>query len=184
MASSAFQFPTEGQVNYNGVAISAGSRESIGVPLAAQFQVPTSTAWPLANLALFVPFEIYRWWTLQNFLAVNGATVSGNVDVGVYDDDGERLVSMGSTAQSGTSAEQLFNLADYPLSPTTPNCYLAMSMDNTTGTVQAWTPTAPFAACLGVLEMTSAFPLPPTATFALSTRAFIPELTLLARSFA
>lgn len=47
--------------------------------------------------------ETYRvrrlWW-------LNGSPVSGNVDVGVFDASGAKLVSTGSTAQSGASTIQ------------------------------------------------------------------------------
>jgi hypothetical protein len=50
-------------------------------------------------------------------LVLNGATASGNMDVGIYDYAGTRLVSSGSTAQSGTSAFQDFDITDTLLGP-------------------------------------------------------------------
>lgn len=186
MPNSAFQMSATGELNYNSVVVNVGSRESIGVPLSQLYAVPASTAWPLANLAIFVPFEVFRTWTMMKFIIVNGATVSGNVDVGVFDDDGTRLTSIGATlgtppAQSGPSAIQSFDFTDYVLSPTTADCYLGMVMDNTTGTVQAWAPTVPLSASFGVMEMASAYPLPPAVTFTPSYRSFLPEMGILSR---
>lgn len=49
---------------------------------------------------LSVDFPVtYFWW-------VNGGTVNGNVDVGVYDVDGNKIASAGSTAQSGAGSVQ------------------------------------------------------------------------------
>lgn len=185
MPNSAFQMSATGDIKYNSVVVGPGSPESIGLPLAAQFAVPASTAWPQANTAIFIPFEVFRTWTMMKFSVVNGATVSGNIDVGVYDDDGTRLVSAASsgisTTQTGTSATQTFDFTDYVLSPTTPDCYLAVVMDNTTGTLQAWTPAVPYAAACGCPIMSSAYPLPAIATWQQSTLAYIPECLVSAR---
>ena len=124
---------------------------------------PASATYPTANLAIFYPVRVTRSFTAAQLFVLNGATASGNIDVGIYDSSGTRLVSSGSTAQSGTSAVQAFNIADTLLAAGW--YYLAVAMDNTTGTLLRSTVnhfTA--AASVGVGQQSSAFPLPATAT--------------------
>lgn len=138
-------------------------------------------AWPLANLALFVPFTIAVPTTIVKIMWVNGATVSGNVDVGLYDSQGNRLVSSGTTAQTTVSVVQPVDTTDVTLQPGV--YYMAMAMDNTTGTTRKFT-TGSTALCraVGVYQQVSAFPLPSSATFATaSTSDFIPVFGITGR---
>jgi hypothetical protein len=53
------------------------------------------------------------WWA-------NGATVAGNIDVGIYADDGDakpgaKVISSGATAQSGTNSVQFSDVSDTAL---------------------------------------------------------------------
>lgn len=125
-----------------------------------------SLAWPTANMAVYTPVRILVPTLIKQFFCMNGATVSGNVDVGVYTFDGVRVSSAGSTAQAGTNAIQTFNVTDFMLGQGT--YYMAIALSNTTGTffsnqlaTNIWQ-----MEIAGVLEQTSAFPLPATATFA------------------
>ena len=52
-----------------------------------------------------------------------------NIDVGIYSADGTRIVSAGSTAQSGTEIAQNFAIADTLIGPG--DFYLAMVMNGT-----------------------------------------------------
>ena len=134
---------------------------------------PVSTAWPLGNLSLFIPFRIGCPVVVVNLGVQNGTTVSGNIDVGIYSVDGVRLVSSGSTAQAGTSNTQVFNTADILIGPGV--FYFGLALDNTTGTTRVFaTYNVAFGQCIGMAEMTSAFPLPATATFASYTRNYVP----------
>lgn len=155
-----------------GHVISASSPESLGVALVG-ITGQASASWPVANTAYFVPFVLSRAITIAQMFCLNGTAVSGNVDVGIYSADGARLVSSGSTAQSGTSTIQLFDIADTTIGPG--QFYLAMVMDNTTGTHGRFAPAASAVGrALGVLEMASAFPLSATVTFAALSSASIP----------
>lgn len=142
-----------------------------------------STTFPAANLAIYVPFIVPRG---QNFTAYqliigNGGAVSGNLDLGIYSEAWALLTSAGSTAQSGTNTVQAVNITDYYLAPG--RYYMAIAMDNTTGTTNAInTGTAPGAAMLGVAQEASAFPLPSTATPALFTQTNIPCFGLAGRA--
>lgn len=133
------------------------------------------TAWPLANLALFVPFTLDEAVTIKRILAITYST-AGAVDVGIYNADGARLVSSGSTAVTNVILCRNFDIADTLLEAG--RYYLAMASDATTfQAVRA----APFSTGsnmqLGVREQTAAFPLPASATFAdNTTRAYIPVI--------
>lgn len=172
-------------IPYNGICsgpiITPLSMESLGWlarSVGATSSTPASATWPTANKAFYIPFYVAgRSFTVRRIAFVNGATASGNVDVGVYDAAGNRLVSMGSTAQSGTSQAQWLNVADTTLAPDR-LYYMAAAMNNTTGTSTRWAPTLEDVRTAGVFVETSAFALPSTATFAVADVAFIPMLVL------
>ena len=156
--------------NIDPVVISAATPQSIGEALNSIGSGLSAAAWPTANKAYYIPVSIYSPVTIVKMFVVNGATASGNIDVGIYDAGGARLVSIGTTAQSGTSAIQEFNITDTTLSPGL--YYLACAMDNTTGTVEVWNPSIAIARSLGIVEQTTAFALPATATFAALSGTF------------
>jgi hypothetical protein len=142
---------------------------------------PASAVWPSTNLAIFVPFRISQPISANLLWVANGAAVSGNVDVGIYDVAGTRLVSSGSTAQAGVSVIQTFNIADTWLGAGL--FYLAMAMNNTTGTTLRTALSATFALKIyGCAEQASAFALPATATFATSTQNYVPYFGLTGRT--
>lgn len=140
---------------------------------------PASAVYPLANLALYFPFVLAEPVLVKKVAWMNGTAVSGNVDVGVYDEVGTRLFSTGSTAQAGTSAKQEVDITDIYLTPGL--YYLAIACDNTTATFLRSTQIQEVARILGCMEQTSAFALPATATFAQMARAgYIPCFLLAA----
>ena len=67
---------------------------------------PASATWPSANLAIACPIYIDSYGTVVKLWTANGATASGNFDIGLYDESFNKLVSIGATAQSGTSTIQ------------------------------------------------------------------------------
>lgn len=127
----------------------------------------SSAAWQSANRAIFVPFVLMSPITVAAMWVLNGGTASGNLDIGVYDQSGTKLVSTGSTAQSGTTAIQVVSVTATRLAPG--RFYLALAMDGTTGTVLKLSLTAGYTKHFGIAEMASAFALPGTATFASAT---------------
>jgi hypothetical protein len=150
-------------------------------PLAGRIAARANAAWPTANKAIFIPFRINELMRLQSPAVVNGGTVSGNIDGGIYTEDGVRIVSSGSLAQSGTNATQSLTIANFNLLPG--SYYFAVAMDNTTGTLGR------FAAgnvaslrAIGVKQQTTAFPLPATATFAAISSDYVPTFFLSASS--
>ena len=81
--------------------------ESIGAFLAGAtlgLDLATSTVYPSADTAIFVPFVAPERLIVAQLFAQNGAAVSGNVDVGIYSEDGALIVSAGSTAQAAPGA--------------------------------------------------------------------------------
>jgi len=135
---------------------------------------PASAAWPSANLAIFVPVTLGASERIDAIRAVitNGTAASGNFDVGIYDENWNRVASLGSTAQSGTSVAQL---ATVSWTLTKGRWYLGLAFDNTTATVAA---IGSFAvgslAALGCAQMASAFPLPATVTPARCAQTILP----------
>jgi hypothetical protein len=135
----------------------------------------SSTAWPSASMAIYVPIRVKQRVIVVSLAISNGATVTGNLDLGLYSATGVRLVSTGSTAQSGVNTEQVISVTGTSIGPGL--YYLAAAMDGTTGTVRAFSPASPVATSAGLLTEASAFSLPDTATFALSqTLIVIPML--------
>jgi len=135
----------------------------------------TSTAWPVANKAIFVPFWLPTTFYLASMFVMNGTVVSGNIDLGVFSVDGEKIVSKGATAQAGTSTLQILTMTA-TLGPGM--YYMAVSADNTTATVLAgglggnlyW------AQQLGLLEAATQNPLATNPTFATLAAAIVPGI--------
>lgn len=169
-------FPQQSQ-DYNRVTITCVGDDAIG-ELPSSFA--SSTVWPAANRAIFVPFLVFARLTLVKLVVFNGSVASGNVDVGVYDATGNLLVSSGSTAQVGTSAAQVFDVTDTVLLPG--NYYFAVAMNGTTGTTSARTSAVVVQQGYGVLSQSAAFPLPSTATFAAAQDAYLPMVALTAQT--
>lgn len=165
---------------HNRVTVCPASPECIGSELIAASQSGASgQVWPTANRAIFVPFRMLQPFIVVKLLVANGGTASGNLDLGVYDDQGNRLVSKGSTAQAGTSVVQALDTTDTLIGPG--NYYLGCAMDGTVGTCEAYTPTLPIAQSMGVLSASTAFALPDPVTFVAAQDAFIPVIGLTAR---
>lgn len=145
--------------------ISTYSPLSCGVELAAGAAgAPASTAHSTANRAYLIPFYLPAPATAMKIWISNGAAVSGNLDLGIYDENYARLVSLGSTAQAGTATAQVGDITDTFLQAGA--YYMAYALDNTTGCFirsQATTlnGTEPIT---GLVTMNTAFPLPATVT--------------------
>lgn len=149
--------------NIDPIVFSPITPESLGASLNAMGLSMGPVGWPTANKAFYIPISVGGIVTIRKMFIVNGATLSGNVDVGIYDRGGVRLVSIGSTAQAGISVVQEFDITDTILKPGL--YYLACAIDNATATIEHVGPALNVAMGLGIAEQTSAFPLPATATF-------------------
>lgn len=132
----------------------------------------TSANWPTANLAYFYPFRFRQPFSCVKGFVQNGATPAGNFDMGWYDLDGNRLASVGSTAQAGASNLQLVDLVR---EITEDVLYLAVASDSTSFQLLR---TNSFTGLpltgAGIRQMASAFPLPSVATFADVATGYLP----------
>lgn len=155
------------------VLLSTSGPESVGHEALSVSAAHTSVAWPAANRALLVPLYITEPSTVVKLWWMNGAAVSGNVDIGIYRvSDLSRIVSSGSTAQAGTSALQEVDITDTPLAPGT--YYLGLACDNTTATFIRLFNDLRWCRAFGVVQQTSAFPLPATAVPEACASAYVP----------
>lgn len=145
------------------------------LPLGQGQSTISSVAWPTANLALFYPFRITRRHNYVRALVANGTVVSGNIDIGVYNTAGTRLFSTGSTAHAGTSQMQSITI-DWTLDP---GFYLlALACSNVTATFIRNGPQSGLQHGSGSRRMTSAFPLPATATLAAMSNSYLPIVAI------
>lgn len=153
--------------------ISSACRNCFGNILMTNSSASTfaSAVWPSANLAMFFPFVITRRRNYVRAMVANGATVAGNVDIGIYALDGTRLFSTGSTAQAGTSQAQTITV-DWTLDPGI--YHLALALSSATATVIRSSPDLQDLRLGGAKQMASAMPLPASATFANFANGFFP----------
>lgn len=124
-----------------------------------------------ANIAHYVPVIVELQITIYQMSIIIGAQ-AGNVDVGIYNEGGTRLVSAGSTA-AGAAGIQVFDVTDTILSP---GCYYLtlVASTATTLTILAANPTATIIRGCGQRQQASALPLPSTATFAANAQGITP----------
>jgi len=122
---------------------------------------PVSTVWPGATggVAMYVPFRIAQAVRAAGFWWMNGATVNGNTDCGIYDSAGTKIVSVGATAQAGTNAIQQVALGTAIILPGGRVYYLALFSTSATATyfttpTAAGSPTAEELRHLGVTDQT------------------------------
>lgn len=134
--------------------------------------------WGTANDAVFVPFEIDQEVTVIQ-IHIMVTTTGGNVDVGLYDEFGVRLVSNGAVATAAAGI-QTFNITDITLGPG--RYFFGISCSLTTPAFLECTPllgaSANGATIVGAKRMATAHPLPATATYAVMTRTTLPMFVL------
>lgn len=146
------------------VTISTLGLFSAGVELAAMaVTAAASTAVAVNNVAWAVPFRLTTPMTVKKLYHVNGSVATGNIDMGIYDEALARLVSIGSTAQSGTNIVQEFDITDTQLNPGL--YYIASAYSSSSAT--AMMPggmSGFFGSIIGAFTATTSFPLPSTLT--------------------
>jgi hypothetical protein len=129
--------------------------------------------WPVANKAVYIPFVCNEAVTVTQLFNINGNVVSGNIDVGIYTAAGSKVITSGSTTQSGTDVVQVYNIADTALA--VGRYYFALALDNTSGRNNGMAALNVHRTnAMGCLQQTSAFPLPSSATFAAYSEVFVP----------
>lgn len=159
------------------ILLSPFSEQALGVEYAAlAAAAPASTAWGTINLIRAYPFVVPEPILIRKLWIYKGTTVTGNVDVGIYTDEGgvgTRLVGSGSTAVAATgSILQEFDVTDTVLGRG--RYYLAATMSLTTTTMFANALTAQQAKMLGWVEAGTALPGGATLTWVAYTSAFQP----------
>ena len=164
------QLPT--QSFPNGPIITTASWCSIGMELRATGSGAVSTAWGTGNKCLYVPFWLSKPFQVVKLLAHNGSAVNGNLDIGVFDADGNAVIGIAAAAQTGTNVWQEFDVTDQWLQPEM--YFWGIQNTGTTGTIMMWASLV-HSATAGVLEELKADAnLPTTATFAKLTAAGAP----------
>ena len=137
-----------------------------------------TAAWPSADRIIYVPLRIPEAFTVLRVFWVNGGTVNGNTNVGLYDPSGNKLWELGSTAQSGTNRTQFADV-----SPDQAHAaglyYAALQHSNNTGQFGRATPAVYTLLRQGVMqEAAGSFALPASATFASITTGYLPVFGL------
>jgi hypothetical protein len=129
--------------------------------------------YPAANTAIFVPIMVAEQQIVYH-LGVEVTTQSGNLDLGIYDEAGTRLVSAGSTAVAAAGVQSI-DITDTTLTPGI--FYLAMNCDNTTAAFRRISMDTPLERVCGVQQQAvGALALPATATFATMAQTYIPAM--------
>ena len=140
----------------------------------------TSSAPAVTNTTVYVPLTVSETITIVKGWWLNGGTVNGNVDIGLYPEaGGAKLVSLGSTAQAGTTAVQEGNIADTVVPP---GRYLmafgwSSATATFTGIVPADVVNSRSLKSMGV-AMEAAFALPASATPIAYTLAGVPVIPI------
>lgn len=171
------------------VLLSTWSAESIGLDQkgGAGAAVPASGTWPSTRRIVYAPFWLVRTDTVRKLWCLNGGTVSGNVEIGIYRDSAglptSKIVSSGSSVnQAGTNVIQEFDITDTRLDAG--SYWMAATMDNTTGAMFRSSPSqmGNMKASNCFNETPGVFGLPATATPVIVNSAYIPMFGLAFRT--
>jgi hypothetical protein len=131
----------------------------------------SSAVWPTASTAIFMPFICE---TKQNVKGMSFfvTTASGNYDVGIYDENGVRRASKGSTVVPAAG----FAFADFTDTDLEPGCYwMAMAVDNITASFHASNNfTAQMQRIANIYAQAAAFVLPSSITYSNWATAYFP----------
>lgn len=146
----------------NVVGTASGLNSTVGAYVnACRIGFITSTAWSAANLVAYYPLVIAAPFTVKLIYWQNGTTPSGNIEVGVYDEAGNRKGTSGSTAAGTTVAVQTVTPTAFLLNGPA-RYYLAVTCSANTYTLAgpSTAPTAGVSGALGVMtETTGSFGL-------------------------
>jgi len=136
-----------------------------------------SAAYPAANRIIYIPFGLAMPATVVKLWVYNGAfTGTPDLNMGIYDVAGTRIVQIGTTAMSGTNVLQVFDIADTLIGPG--DFYLAIIATVTTAQMFRTAPAqVGFCQVMGMLQEAGiGSTLPTTATFASVGSAYIPQI--------
>lgn len=94
--------------------------------------------WTANNRAVYVPLTMPRRFTVARFFNPNATNSTvGNVDFGLYDASGSRLVSTGTTSRAGNTNNTMQYVAISPVSFPPGKYYLAVVFSSTSAQVFA-----------------------------------------------
>lgn len=132
-----------------------------------------SVTWATANQARYIPVSFPWAYSVKRVFWVNGATVTGNMDFGIYNPDGTRIYSTGSTAQTGNaSIPQFVTPTAFVLPPG--DYYFAQNCSGTAGAAWGNAVAAEGQQFAGILQQAvGSVALPAAATFASASVAGI-----------
>lgn len=158
-----------------GAVVQTLSLEAAPGQHAANMSSPIAAAtWGAANTALYMPVNVHAAVTLYKMSFTIGVQ-SGNYDIGVYDENGVRLVSKGSTALP-VAGIVITDIADTLLTPGV--YFFALNIDNTTATVNKITMASVIQKTVGMYQQAvGAVTLPNPATFASPSGTVAPVVT-------
>ncbi len=126
----------------------------------------TSNAWPSGSLAVLFPFYLGQFMSVDCVYWINGATVAGQVDLGIYTEQGTKVYSTGPLLQSGVTSLQMTPVhPEVELGPGV--YYLALVASSGTATFRSANnslSTGSMAKVLGMAQAPAAYPLPQVIT--------------------
>lgn len=128
-------------------------------------------SWPQANRASYCPVVVARACTVYQ-MSITTVVSAGNYDIGIYDVNAVRLVSIGTTALPAAG----FTVVDITDTYLTPGIYYLglVFSDIATATLTRCPLNSAVQSASGVREQATAIPLPATATFVAATNSFTP----------
>jgi hypothetical protein len=140
--------------------ISTFSKEIFGLEAGVVSAVAMdSGAVGTANRIFILPLILEHDFLVTAFFVVNGATVSGLIDMGIYSAEGWRLFSTGTTFQTGTSVKQTLQITAQMLNKGA--YYLALGFASASATVRGkLAASAADLAGIGMLIQDGTMPLP------------------------
>lgn len=159
-------------------AISPFSGDSIGDVLGSQAGINAATSGALtANQAYYYPFQLAVPATAVKMSVITGSSAVGNIDVGIYDWQGNRLVNSGSTAQGTINVLQEINTTDLAMLP---GRYFMALQPSGAATVFRNAPADELVRSVApmFIQAVGSFGLPSTATFTQSTEANPPVICM------
>lgn len=163
--------------------ITPWSNESCGNALATQTAATNMASGTLTqNQAYFYPFTLTKGRTAVKMFALTGATQNGNIDLGIYDDQFNCIVTLGATAMGAVNTLQEGNIADTHLPAG--RYWMAYSCSSATGTCFQFAPADEFALSNWVVLMqASAHPLPTTSATPIRSTEGGPKMLAIGVSF-
>lgn len=160
---------------FNQVTVCTASDECLGIDTLTLSTNATGAAWT-ANLCVYVPLITSNQLVVSHFFWVNGATVNGNTDVGIYSADGTtKLVSTGATANAGTNVAQSVDVTNVTLAANS-RFWLALGSDSGTQTYFLDPPSTLMLEFMGVRQQASGYSsgLPSSASLDAPSVAVVP----------